>query len=185
MNFDPQPCFGNYYRTTTQSTLRPFNGIFSGTTWVNRYQKGETGLDLSEARDDGVLGRQWYQLYHMQTICTSLRTDNYITHCLQARLLFLTPNQQCQSSEGLRNKTKFANGGIYGFNPCIFCMWKSENSPLISVSMNIPVVACQIVAGTVVQGRYRQPVLAHGPWTPTVCSGNSCLTSRVGKSIAR
>ena len=36
--------------------LQPFNGLFSRTTWVRRYQKGKTSLDLNEARDDGVLG---------------------------------------------------------------------------------------------------------------------------------
>jgi len=36
--------------------LHPFNGSFSRTTWVSRYQKGKTSLDLNEARDDGVLG---------------------------------------------------------------------------------------------------------------------------------
>ena len=49
--------------------LRPSNGLFSRTTWVSRYQKGKTSLDLNEARDDGVWG--W------QTICTSLHTDNH------------------------------------------------------------------------------------------------------------
>jgi len=34
----------------------PFNCLFSGTTWVSRYQKGKTSLDLNDARDDGVLG---------------------------------------------------------------------------------------------------------------------------------
>ena len=33
----------------------PFNGLFSGTTWVSRYQKG-TSQDINKARDDGVLG---------------------------------------------------------------------------------------------------------------------------------
>jgi len=28
----------------------------SRTAWVSQYQKGKTGLDLNEARDDGVLG---------------------------------------------------------------------------------------------------------------------------------
>jgi len=32
----------------------PFNGLFSGTTWVSRHQKGKTSLDFSKARDDGV-----------------------------------------------------------------------------------------------------------------------------------
>ena len=40
------------YATTT---LHPFNGLFSGTTWARRYQKGKTSLDLNEARHDGVL----------------------------------------------------------------------------------------------------------------------------------
>jgi len=38
------------------TTPHRFNGLFSRTTRVNRYQKGETSLDLNEARDDGVLG---------------------------------------------------------------------------------------------------------------------------------
>jgi len=37
----------------------------------------QTSLDLNEARDDGVLRWQWHQLDHMQTICTSLQTDNH------------------------------------------------------------------------------------------------------------
>jgi len=57
--------------------LHPFNGLFSSTTWVSWYQKGKTSLDLNEARDDGVLGWQWHQLDHMQTIRTSLQTDNH------------------------------------------------------------------------------------------------------------
>jgi len=40
-------------------------------------QPGKTSLDLNEARNDGVLGWQWHQLDHMQTICTSLQTDNH------------------------------------------------------------------------------------------------------------
>jgi len=39
---------------------------------VNRYQKGKTNLDFTEARDSQ---RQWHQLGHMQ-VCTSLQTDN-------------------------------------------------------------------------------------------------------------
>ena len=29
----------------------PFNGPFSGTTWVSQYQKGKTNQDFTEARD--------------------------------------------------------------------------------------------------------------------------------------
>jgi len=44
-----------------------FNGPFSGTTRVSRYQKGKTNLDFTEARDSEW---QWHQLGHMQ-VCTS------------------------------------------------------------------------------------------------------------------
>ena len=55
--------------------LQPFNGLFPGTAWVSQYQKGKTSLDLNEARDDGVLG------------CSGI-----------SWMLFLAPNQQCQST---------------------------------------------------------------------------------------
>jgi len=48
------------------------NGLFSGTTRVSRYQKRNTNLDFTEARDSEW---QWHQLGHMQ-VCSSLHTDN-------------------------------------------------------------------------------------------------------------
>jgi len=51
----------------------PFNGPFSETTPVSRYQKGKTNLDFTEARDSEW---QWIQRGHMQ-VCTSLQTDNH------------------------------------------------------------------------------------------------------------
>ena len=76
----------------------PFNGPFSGTTQVGRYQKGKTNLDFTEARDSEW---QWHQLGHMQ-VCTSLQTDNHAsTHkFFTDRMPFLPPNQQRQSTEG-------------------------------------------------------------------------------------
>ena len=50
-----------------------FNGPFSGTTRVGRYQKDKTNLDFTEARDSEW---QCQQLGHMQ-VCTSLQTDNH------------------------------------------------------------------------------------------------------------
>jgi len=65
-------CRNYYYHFYTHLTAS-----FSAAIWVSRYQRGKTSLDLNEARDDGVLGWQWHQLDHMQTICTSLQTDNH------------------------------------------------------------------------------------------------------------
>jgi len=49
----------------------PFNGPFSSTTWVSRYQKGKTSLDLNQARDDWVLecsGISWISLQCFDTV---------------------------------------------------------------------------------------------------------------------
>jgi len=51
----------------------PFNGPFSGTTQLGRYQKGKTNLNFTEATDSEW---QWHQLGHIQ-VCTSLQTDNH------------------------------------------------------------------------------------------------------------
>ena len=84
---------------TTTATLRSFSGLLC---WVSRYQKGKTSLDLNETTDDGVLGWQWNQLDHMQTICTSLQTDNYTSTSSLSfyRLDALPDAQPCQSTEG-------------------------------------------------------------------------------------
>ena len=87
--------------------LHPFNGLFSRTTRVSRYQKGKTGLDLNEAIGNRVLGRQWHQLDHMQTIWSSLQANSHTKSSIfTGRMLFLMPNQQCESTEGNGNITK-------------------------------------------------------------------------------
>ena len=57
----------------THTHTRAFNGPFSRTTQVSRYQKGKTNLDFTEARDSEW---QWHQLSHMQ-VCTLLQTDSH------------------------------------------------------------------------------------------------------------
>ena len=59
--------------THTHTHTHPFNGPFSGTIQVSRYQKVKTNLDFTEAIDNEW---QWHQLGHMQ-VCTSLQTDNH------------------------------------------------------------------------------------------------------------
>jgi len=84
--------------------LHPFNGLFSRTTWVSRYQKGKMSLDLTDARDDGGgcdgSGISW-------TICkqSAPRFRQIITptphhSVFTGRILFLAPNQECPSFEG-------------------------------------------------------------------------------------
>jgi len=48
-------------------------------------------------------GWQWHQMDHMEIVCTSLQTDNHASNSsniFAGRMLFLTANQQCQSTEG-------------------------------------------------------------------------------------
>jgi len=71
-------------KVTIQHT-HPFNGFFSRTTRVSRYQKGKTNLDFTEARDSEW---QWHQLGHMQ-VCTLLETDN---HASTTSLIFYRPH---------------------------------------------------------------------------------------------
>jgi len=63
----------NTRQKQTHTHTHPFNGPFSRTTQVSRYQNGKTNLDFTEARDSEW---QWHQLGHMQ-VCTSLQTDNH------------------------------------------------------------------------------------------------------------
>jgi len=74
---------------------QPFNGPFTGTTWVSQYQKGKTNLDFTEARDSEW---QWHQLGHMQ-VCTSLQTDNHSVF-LQAGCPSCCPTNSIKSAEG-------------------------------------------------------------------------------------
>ena len=83
-----------------------FNGLLSRTTWVSQYRKGKTSLDLNEARDDKVLGCSGISW----TICKqSAPRSRHITTSTPHRsiftgqMLFLIPNQQCQSAEGSPN----------------------------------------------------------------------------------
>jgi len=57
---------GQERKQSKTTHTHPFNGPFSGTTQVSRYQKGKTNLDFTEARDSEW---QWHQLGYMQ-VCT-------------------------------------------------------------------------------------------------------------------
>jgi len=81
-----------------QLQLQPFNGLFSRTTWVSRYQKGKTNLDFTGAKDSEW---QWLQTDNHASTSTTL----FFT----GRMPFLPPNQQRQSTEGT------LHGALHGF----------------------------------------------------------------------
>jgi len=53
------------------------NGLFSNTTWVSQQQKGKPFRILMKQE---MMGWQWYQLNHMQIICTLLQIDNHTSN---------------------------------------------------------------------------------------------------------
>jgi len=73
----------------------PFNGPFSGTTQVSRYQKGKTNLDFTVARDSEW---QWHQLGRMQ-VCISLEPDNHASTPLLSFLQDALPAAQPTASK--------------------------------------------------------------------------------------
>jgi len=77
---------------------------------VSRYQKSTNNLDFTETTDSQW---QWHQLGHMQ-VCTALQTDNHAsrqhqhptTQYYSGWMPFLPPNQQHQSTKGIKMKAK-------------------------------------------------------------------------------
>ena len=74
-------CFILYYYYYTH-LMASFQGQ------PEQVQKNKTSLDLNETREDGVVGWQWHQLDHMQTVCTSLQTDNHINISSRSQLWY-------------------------------------------------------------------------------------------------
>jgi len=97
----PSCCPANSVKALKAQHTHPFNGPLSETTRVSRYQIGKINLDFIEARDSEW---QWHQLGPMQ-VCTSLQTDYHAStpplSFFAGRVLFLPPNQQRQSTEGI------------------------------------------------------------------------------------
>ena len=86
--------------TYIHTQVHPINGPLSRTTQVSRYQKSDTNLDFTEARDS-----EWqrHQLGYIQ-VCTSPQRDNRASNqplsFFTGWMPFLSPNQQRQSTEG-------------------------------------------------------------------------------------
>jgi len=87
----------------THTHTHPFNGPFSGTARVSRYQKGITNLDFTEARDSEW---QLHQLGHIQA-CISLQTDNHASAPLLSFLQAGCPS--CRPTNSVKAlKAKFS-----------------------------------------------------------------------------
>ena len=85
---------GDIFTDTILLPLHPFNGLFSRTTWVSRYQKGKTSLDLNKLRDDGDgSGISWTACKQTSPCSRQITTSTPHHSIFTGRMLFLTPNQ--------------------------------------------------------------------------------------------
>ena len=75
----------NSFQVAVHTHTQPFNGPFSRTTRVGRYQKGKTNLDFTEARDSEW---QWHQL----GICKSAPHSRQITTPAPHHSVFYRPD---------------------------------------------------------------------------------------------
>jgi len=115
-----QQTFTSSTHTHTHTHTHTFNGPLSGTTRVSRYQKGETNLDFTEARDSEW---QWHQRGRMQ-VCISLQTDNHastpLLSFLQARCPSCRPTNSVKALKAFSSSTthRFLNGTGIGHGWC-------------------------------------------------------------------
>jgi len=116
---------------------RLFNNHFSRTTWLSRYQKGKTSRDLNEARDDDVLGCSnisWTICKQSAPRSRQITTSTPHHSIFTGRMLFLTPNQQCQTTEGKPTHTTLP---LYPFNGLFFrTTWESWQKGKTSLDLN-------------------------------------------------
>jgi len=94
--------------------LHPFNGLFSSTTLISRYQKGKTSLDLNDARGDGVLGCSgisWTICKQSALRCRQITTPAPHDSIFTGRMRFLMPNQQCLSTDATAATCFYSNLG--------------------------------------------------------------------------
>jgi len=94
--------------------LHPFNGLFSSTTLISRYQKGKTSLDLNDARGDGVLGCSgisWTICKQSALRCRQITTPTPHDSIFTGRMRFLMPNQQCLSTDATAATCFYSNLG--------------------------------------------------------------------------
>jgi len=104
----PKP-LGDFSFMLRHTHTRPFNGPFSGTTRVSRYQKGKPIWILLKEETVSGSGISW-------AICKSASRSRQITmpathHSVffTGRMPFLLPNQQRQSTEGNSATTRKQN----------------------------------------------------------------------------
>ena len=160
----------------THTHTHPFNGPFSGTTRVSRYQIDKTNLHFTEARDS----EWWHQLGHIMEVCISLQTDNHASapplKFFTGWMPFLPPNQQCQSTEGTMQSVTakphvvHAYYSLFAALTSVFSEWNCHDWPavfIVFIDLDSPRrLRCLITAD------------CYGCWKRPTCTHSSTLFSQ-------
>ena len=101
--------------THTNTHTHPFNGPFSRTTQVGRYQKGRTNLDFTEARDSEW---QWHQL----GICKSAPRSRQITMPTPHHSVFYRPDALPATQPTVSKHWRHNNTNTNYTSTTIMCM---------------------------------------------------------------
>ena len=81
---------------TARTHTYPFNGPFSGTTRVGRYQKGKANLDFTEVKDKSVAVASAGPYASLHLAPDRQQRKHLTTQFFTGRMPFLPPNQQRQ-----------------------------------------------------------------------------------------
>jgi len=147
----------------THTHTHLFNGPFSGTTQLSRYQKDKTNLDYTEARDSEW---QWHQLGRMQ-VCTSLQQ---ITTSAPHRSVFYRPDAlpaaQPTASKLWRHKCNWLINVQTEHSTRLSCEWISGQVFVLSLftctlCSFVYVEVTQLIAYFVVHVLLLQNFIAH------------------------
>jgi len=114
--------------------LHLFNSLLSRTTWVSWYQKGQTSLDLNQARDHRVLGCSgisWTICKQSAPRCRQITTPTPHHSIFTGWMLFLTSYQQ---SWRICQKTTHPNFTIFSVHVAMaVAQFSSDDSAMLYV----------------------------------------------------
>jgi len=106
------------YSAYTHTHTHPFNGPFSGTTRVSRYQKSKPNLDFTKARDSESSGISW-------AICKSAPSSRQITTPATHHSVFYRPDAlpaaQPTASKHLREIFSISQSYLLGDRSNVSC----------------------------------------------------------------
>ena len=197
-------CYGIQSAMSKQEThthTHPFNGPLSGTTQVSRYQKGNTNLDFSEARDSECSGISWaicksaphsrqitmpapHRSVFLQTRCPSCCPTNSV-EALKARKcnkysVVATDSMYLQEAVQSRSLSTFFLAGIPGlFYPKRTAHFKPRHKPQQSGSNSsqLSLSICENLAGHSGHGQGSRPPVHYVP--VSCCTSDSAFADHL------